>query len=57
MTSVAVIAHAGKTLGGGLPELRVLLDRSGIADPLWFEMSKSKDAPKSTSKKTRATEM
>jgi len=46
MTSVAVIAHAGKTLGGGLPELRVLLDRSGIADPWWFEMSKSKDAPK-----------
>ena len=26
MTKVAVIAHAGKTIGGGLDELRSMLD-------------------------------
>ena len=30
---VAVVAHAGKTLGGGLPELRRALEAAGIADP------------------------
>ncbi len=46
MTSVAVIAHSGKSLGGGLPELRSLLDASGVSDPAWFEVPKSKRAPK-----------
>jgi diacylglycerol kinase (ATP) len=46
MTSVAVVAHAGKTLGGGLTELRTLLDRAGVGDPLWFEVPRSKNAPK-----------
>jgi diacylglycerol kinase (ATP) len=46
MTSVAVLAHAGKTLGGGLAELRQLLADQGIADPLWFEVGKSKEAPR-----------
>jgi diacylglycerol kinase (ATP) len=46
MTSVAVVAHGGKTLGGGLTELRTLLDRAGIGDPLWFEVPRSKNAPK-----------
>ena len=32
---VAVVAHAGKTLGGGLPELRRVLAEQGIDDPLW----------------------
>jgi YegS/Rv2252/BmrU family lipid kinase len=41
----AVVAHAGKTVGGGLPELRRTLERAGIADPLWFEVPKSKRAP------------
>lgn len=45
MTSVAVIAHAGKTLGGGLPELREVLTRAGIDEPAWFEVPKSKFAP------------
>jgi YegS/Rv2252/BmrU family lipid kinase len=45
MTSVAVVAHAGKTLGGGLSELRRSLQRSGIDEPLWFEVPKSKFAP------------
>src|SRR5690554_1856777 len=45
MTRVAVIAHAEKRLGGGLPELRSALRRRGI-DPLWYEVPKSKKATK-----------
>ena len=45
MTSVAVIAHAGKTLGGGLSELRRQLKIHGVADPEWFEVDKAKQAP------------
>ena len=43
---VAVIAHAGKTFGGGLPELRRVLDAEGIKDPIWHEVPKSKKAPR-----------
>ena len=50
MTKVAVIAHAGKTFGGGLAELRRELERQGIDRPLWFEVSKSKKAPKRVKK-------
>ena len=46
MADVAVVAHAGKTLGGGLPELREILAREGVTDPLWYEVSKSRRAPK-----------
>lgn len=46
MTTVAVVAHAGKSLGDGLPELRRLLADEGIADPLWYEVGKSKEAPR-----------
>ena len=46
MTSVAVVAHNGKSFGGGLPELRRLLAAEGITDPLWFEVPKSKKSPK-----------
>jgi len=42
---VAVVAHAGKTLGGGLPELRRVLEGAGIADPFWCEVPKSRKAP------------
>lgn len=45
MTSVAVIAHQKKTLGGGLPELRQLLADRGFPDPIWHEVPKSKNAP------------
>jgi diacylglycerol kinase (ATP) len=43
---IAVIAHSGKTLGGGLPELRGQLASTGVTDPLWFEVPKSRMAPK-----------
>jgi diacylglycerol kinase (ATP) len=43
---VAVIAHAGKTFGGGLPELRRVLDAEGVRDPIWHEVPKSKKAPR-----------
>ena len=46
MTKVAVIAHAGKSFGGGLPELRRELARQGVEDPLWIEVPKSRYVPK-----------
>jgi YegS/Rv2252/BmrU family lipid kinase len=46
VTKVAVIAHAGKTFGGGLPELRRELERQGVGEPLWVEVPKSRFAPK-----------
>ena len=45
MTGVAVIAHRGKTLGGGLPELRRVLERRGVTDVFWREVGKSRFAP------------
>jgi diacylglycerol kinase (ATP) len=42
---VAVIAHAGKTFGGGLLELRRELERRGVTEPVWCEVPKSKYAP------------
>ena len=42
---VAVVAHAGKTFGGGLLELRRELERQGISEPLWYEVPKSRKAP------------
>jgi YegS/Rv2252/BmrU family lipid kinase len=46
MKNVAVIAHAQKSLGGGLEELRERLDEEGISDPIWSEVPKSRYAPK-----------
>lgn len=46
MTSVAVIAHRRKQLGGGLTELRERLAADGVDTPLWFEVNKSRKAPK-----------
>ena len=46
MSRVAVIAHTGKSIGGGLLELRRTLERRGVADPIWYEVPKSKKAPK-----------
>ena len=46
MSKVAVIAHAGKTVGGGLEELRQTLAHAGVTDPMWSEVPKSRFAPK-----------
>ncbi len=43
---VAVVAHSGKKLGGGLTELRRVLARAGHTKPIWFEVPKSRKAPK-----------
>ncbi|HLM10243.1 MAG TPA: diacylglycerol kinase family protein [Thermoleophilaceae bacterium] len=43
--NVAVVAHADKTLGGGLPELRRVLAAAGVEDPLWYEVPKAGKAP------------
>jgi YegS/Rv2252/BmrU family lipid kinase len=45
MSTVAVVAHASKSMGGGLRELRQVLAREGFAEPLWYEVNKSKKAP------------
>jgi diacylglycerol kinase (ATP) len=46
MTPVAVIAHRGKTVEGGLPQLRRTLERHGVVTPLWYEVEKSRQARK-----------
>jgi diacylglycerol kinase (ATP) len=43
---IAVVAHTGKSLGGGLGELREELARQGITEPLWYEVKKSRKAPR-----------
>jgi YegS/Rv2252/BmrU family lipid kinase len=43
---VAVVAHSGKSVGGGLVELRRVLEEAGIDDPLWYEVPKSRKAPR-----------
>jgi diacylglycerol kinase (ATP) len=53
MTSIAVVAHSKKTLGGGLRELRDALARAGIDDPPWFEVRRSKDAPRCVTRAIR----
>ena len=50
---LAVVAHAGKTLGGGLPELRRTLADAGVSEPLWIEVPKSKRAPARSSGRWR----
>jgi len=46
MATVAVVAHSRKSLGGGLPELRRIPARQGVTDPLWYEVKKSRRAPR-----------
>jgi diacylglycerol kinase (ATP) len=50
---VAVIAHCRKTLGGGLAQLRASLAEAGITHPLWYEVTKSRKAPKQVRKALR----
>ncbi len=46
VAKVAVVAHQRKTLDGGLRELRELLASQGFDKPLWYEVPKSRKAPK-----------
>ena len=46
MPVVAVVAHARKSLGGGLDELRQVLEQSGCDEVTWHEVTKSRKAPK-----------
>jgi diacylglycerol kinase (ATP) len=46
VADVAVVAHSNKSFGGGLPELRRVLAGEGVTDPLWYEVAKSRQAPK-----------
>ncbi|MEV4381735.1 YegS/Rv2252/BmrU family lipid kinase [Streptosporangium sp. NPDC049644] len=48
--TVAVIAHQRKSFGGGLDELRRLLADEGVGELLWYEVPKSKKAPKNARK-------
>jgi YegS/Rv2252/BmrU family lipid kinase len=43
---IAVIAHSGKTLDGGLGQLRADLAAAHVPEPRWYEVPKSKMAPK-----------
>ena len=43
---VAVIAHAGKSFGDGLLAFRQALEAAGVTEPLWYEVPKSRKAPK-----------
>ena len=42
---VAVVAHSGKSMGGGLLELRRELAARGVDDLIWSEVPKSRKAP------------
>ena len=44
MSTIAVVAHAEKTLGEGLPALRRALRNQGVGDALWYEVPKAKKA-------------
>ena len=43
---MAVVAHSGKNLGGGLSELRKVLAEAGHKNPIWYEVPKSSGARK-----------
>jgi YegS/Rv2252/BmrU family lipid kinase len=53
-TRIAVVAHRKKTLGGGLDELRRRLTDEGIDDLLWYEVPKSRKAPKQVRRAVKA---
>jgi YegS/Rv2252/BmrU family lipid kinase len=50
---IAVIAHQGKSLGGGLDELRKMVAAEGVEDVLWYEVPKSRKAPRKVRKALR----
>jgi diacylglycerol kinase (ATP) len=50
---IAVVAHSGKTLGGGLAELRRRLADAHHPSPLWYEVPKSRKARKAVRRAVR----
>ena len=46
MTAVGVVAHAEKSIDGGLEALRNALATEGVDDPMWEEVDKSRKVPK-----------
>lgn len=48
--TVAVIAHQRKSLGGGLDELRSRIADEDVENVLWYEVPKSRKAPKKARK-------
>jgi len=46
VTTIAVIAHSKKSFGEGLGELRGILHDAGFAEPLWYEVAKSRQVRK-----------
>jgi YegS/Rv2252/BmrU family lipid kinase len=51
---IAVVAHSGKTLGGGLVELRHTFEAEQVTDLSWAEVSKSSKAPGEVRRALRA---
>lgn len=47
---IAVVAHQRKTLGGGLDELRRRITDEGVDELIWYEVPKSRKAPKQVRK-------
>ncbi|MEU4688079.1 YegS/Rv2252/BmrU family lipid kinase [Actinoplanes sp. NPDC023714] len=52
--TIAVVAHQRKNLGGGLDELRRRITGQGVEKLLWFEVPKSRKAPKQVRKAVKA---
>ncbi len=50
---VAVVAHQRKSLGGGLDELRRRITDEGVGELLWYEVPKSRKAPKKARRAVR----
>jgi len=50
MTTVAVVAHRKKSIGGGLQQLRQTLAARGVDAPIWYEVNKSRKAAKQATK-------
>jgi YegS/Rv2252/BmrU family lipid kinase len=52
--TIAVVAHQRKTLGGGLDELRRRLTDEGVDKLIWYEVPKSRKAPKKVARAIKA---
>lgn len=51
MAGRVAVAHRAKTLhGDGLDALRAALAADGVPDPFWYEVNKSRKAPKKARK-------